>query len=187
MTDEAALLLRVSVFGLVAGAIYWFLSYEALGTVTLLLLGGGPGFAAVYLILTHRRNRGDQTESLSESVRRFAGYPPPDRPGPKTLEAEDLAVIPLPSIWPFAGSLGIAIALSGLVFGLWLVLLGLGIALYSGWGWIAAISRETRYGRDVPPPEPPESQTSGPRPPAGGGDERDRDGDEDVDPVVRRH
>ncbi len=187
MSDEAALLLRVSVFGLVAGAVYWFLTYEWLGTVTLLLLGGGTGFAGIYLVLQHRRIAGAEAEPLSEMLRRFAGSPPPDRPGPRTLEDEDLAVIPLPSIWPFASSLGVAIALSGLVFGLWLVLLGLGVALYSGWGWIAAISRETRYGRDIPPPEPPGGGYAGPPRPPGGGQERDQDGEEDADPVVRRH
>src|SRR6266545_2872071 len=92
MSDDAALLLRVSAFGLVAGAIYWFLSYEALGTVAL----------------------------------------------------------PLASIWPFAASFGLAVVGSGLIFRLWLVILGLGIALYSGWGWIAAIVRENRYGHIQP-------------------------------------
>jgi hypothetical protein len=149
MTDEAALLLRVSVFGLVAGAVYWFLSYEPLGTVALLLLGAGPGFAGVFIIL-HHRSRGAGRGSLPESLRRFAGMPPPDAPGPKSLEGDDLAVLPLSSIWPFTASLGLTVALSGLIFGLWLVILGLGIALYSGWGWIAAISRETRYGHIEP-------------------------------------
>jgi hypothetical protein len=51
MTDEAGILLRVSIFGFVAGIIYWFLSYEWLGTVALLLLGAGPGFAGLILIL----------------------------------------------------------------------------------------------------------------------------------------
>jgi Cytochrome c oxidase subunit IV len=178
VSDEAALLLRVSIFGLVAGTVYWFLSYEALGTVTLLLLGAGPGFAGIYFILQHRRLAGAEgAESWGEILRRLAGSPPPDRPGPKTLEADQLAVIPLPSLWPFAGSLGIAIALSGVVFGLWLVLLGLGVALYSGWGWIAAVSRETRYGRDVPPPPmPPGGGYAGPPRPPGGGQGRGPEG-----------
>src|SRR6266542_2750986 len=128
MSDDAALLLRVSAFGLVAGAIYWFLSYEALGTVALLLLGVGPGFAGLF-IMWHRRANGDGDNSLQE---------------------QDLAVLPLASIWPFAASFGLAVVGSGLIFGLWLVILGLGIALYSGWGWIAAIVRENRYGHIQP-------------------------------------
>ncbi len=149
MNDDAALLLRVAVFGLVAGAIYWFLSYEAFGTVALVLLGAGPGFAGLYA-LRHRRQDDASAESRSEMVRRFAGLPKADPPGPKALGDEDLAVLPMASIWPFGASLGLAVALSGLIFGLWLGILGLGVALYSGWGWVAAIMRETRYGHVQP-------------------------------------
>ncbi len=152
MTDEAALLLRVSVFGLLAGAVYWLLSYEPLGTVVLLVLGAGPGFAGLFIVV-HRRHSGERG-TLPDVLRRFAGVPRADPPGPKTLEDEDLAVLPLPSIWPFAASLGLSIALSGLVFGLWLVILGLGVALYSGWGWVAAVVRENRYGRIEPSDRP---------------------------------
>jgi len=166
MTDDAALLLRVSVFGLVAGVVYWFLSYEALGTVALLVLGAGPGFAALFII-RQRRHQGVGLESRMDMLRRFAGVPSGDEPpGPKSLEGEDLAVLPAGSLWPFTASLGLAIALSGLIFGLWLVILGLGVTLYSGWGWVAAVMRETRYGHlepadragrlevDEPEPEP---------------------------------
>ena len=46
MTDEAAVLLRISVFGFVAGVIYWSLSYEPLGTAGFLLLGADPASPA---------------------------------------------------------------------------------------------------------------------------------------------
>jgi hypothetical protein len=151
MTDDAALLLRVAVFGLLAGAIYWFLSYEPLGTVTLLLLGVGPGFAGLFIV-RHHRTRGEK-QDRGEILRRFAGAPEGDPPGPKTLEGQDIAVIPLASIWPFTASLGLAVAGSGLIFGLWLVILGLAVALYSGWGWIAAIMQETRYSHIRPTDE----------------------------------
>jgi Cytochrome c oxidase subunit IV len=164
MSDDAALLLRVAVFGLVAGVVYWFLSYEWLGTVALLLLGAGPGFAALF-ILRHPGKRAPEGQSRAEMLRRFAGVPGDDPPGPKSLADEDLAVLPAPSIWPFAASLGLAVALSGLIFGLWLVILGVGMALYSGWGWVAAIVRETRYGH-VQPPDRPGEREFGPAAPA---------------------
>ena len=107
MTDEAGILLRVSVFGFVTGVVYWFLSYEALGTVALLLLGAGPGFAGLILVL-EQRHRGGGSESRGDALRRFAGIPRRDPPSPRDLEAEDLGVLPLPSIWPFACSLGLA-------------------------------------------------------------------------------
>ena len=79
MTDEAAMLLRVSVFGFAAGIIYWFLSYEPLGTVALLLLGAGPGFAGLVL-LQEQRARGGTGESRADAMRRLAGIPPQDPP-----------------------------------------------------------------------------------------------------------
>jgi hypothetical protein len=146
MTDEAAMLLRVSVFGFAAGIIYWYLSYEPLGTVALLLLGAGPGFAGLVL-LQEQRARGGTGESRADAMRRLAGIPPRDPPGPKDLEAEDLGVLPLPTIWPLAASLGVAMLLTGLIYGLWLVILGLGLIAYAAWGWLAVVNRENRYGR----------------------------------------
>jgi Cytochrome c oxidase subunit IV len=166
MTDEAAMLLRVSVFGFVAGTVYWFLSYEPLGTVALLLLGAGPGFAGLVLLF-EQRQRGGTGESRAVAMRRLAGLPPQDPPGPKDLEAGDLGVLPLPTIWPLAASLGVAMLLTGFIYGLWLVILGLGLLGYATWGWLAAVNRENRYGRiqaDTTPPSPQSGPTSDPRP-----------------------
>lgn len=166
MTDEAGILLRVSIFGFVAGIVYWFLSYEWLGTVALLLLGAGPGFAG--LILVHeQRQRGGTGESRAVALRRLAGIPPQDPPGPEDLGAEDLGVLPLPTIWPLAASLGVAMLFTGLIYGLWLVILGLGLILYAAWGWLAAVNRENRYGRiqaDTQAPSPQSGPASDPSP-----------------------
>jgi len=166
MTDEAGMLLRVSVFGFAAGVVYWFLSYEPLGTVALLLLGAGPGFAGLVL-LQEQRARGGTGESRADAMRRLAGIPPQDPPGPKDLAAEDLGVLPLPTIWPLAASLVVAMLLTGLIYGLWLVILGLGLLAYAAWGWLAVVNRENRYGRlqaDTPPPSPQAGPTSDPDP-----------------------
>jgi Cytochrome c oxidase subunit IV len=161
MTDEAAIMLRVSLFGFVSGIVYWFVSYEPLGTVALLLLGAGPGFAGLILV-QERRRQGGAAESRGDTLRRLAGIPPLDPPGPADKGDDDLGVLPLPTIWPFATSLGLAILLTGLIYGLWLIVLGGGIAAYGTWGWLAAINRENRYGRiqaEQPPanPGPPDS------------------------------
>jgi hypothetical protein len=161
MTDEAAVLLRVAAFGFVAGIIYWFVSdFEALGTVALLLLGAGPGFAGLILV-EDQRHRGGTGESRADALRRFAGIPPQDPPGPKDLAADDLGVLPLPTIWPLAASLGVAVLFTGLIYGLWLVILGLGLLGYATWGWLAAVNRENRYGRLQAATEAPSPQ-SGP-------------------------
>jgi Cytochrome c oxidase subunit IV len=145
MTDEAAILLRVAVFGVVSAVVYWFVSYEPLGTVALLLLGGGTGFAAAFL-LVHRR-RDSAKEQLGDALRRFAGVPPVDPRRPEDFAADNIAVLPLPSIWPLVLSLGLAILTTGLVFGLWLIVLGLAVGAVGAGGWLAAINRENRYGR----------------------------------------
>ena len=166
MTDEAGFLLRVSIFGFVAGAVYWFLSYEWLGTVALLVLGAGPGFAGLILVL-EQRQRGGTGESRAVAMRRLAGIPPQDPPGPSDLGAEDLGVLPLPTIWPLAASLGVAMLFTGLIYGLWLVILGVGLIVYAAWGWLAAVNRENRYGRiqaDTKAPSPQSGPVSDPDP-----------------------
>jgi hypothetical protein len=180
MTDEAAILLRVSLFGFVCGIVYWFLSYEPFGTVALLLLGAGPGLAALVLLQEHRR-QGDRTQSRGEMLRRLAGIPPPAPPGPADKREDDLGVLPLPSIWPFATSLGLAIMLTGLIYGLWLIVLGLGVAAYGVWGWLAAINRENRLGRIQAElnPEPAAADPPPPGPAAPADHDRDRTADRD--------
>ena len=166
MTDEAGILLRVSIFGFVAGVVYWFLSYEWLGTVALLLLGAGPGFAGLILV-QEQRHRGGTGESRAVALRRLAGIPPQDPPGPEDLGADDLGVLPLPTIWPLAASLGVAMLFTGLIYGLWLVILGLGLIVYAAWGWLAAVNRENRYGRiqaDTEAPSPQSGPVSDPDP-----------------------
>ena len=101
------------------------------------------------------------------AMRRLAGIPPQDPPGPEDLEAEDLGVLPLPTIWPLAAALGFTILFTGLIYGLWLVILGLGLAGYAAWGWLAVATREHRYGRleaDTEPPSPAAGPVSDPRP-----------------------
>jgi hypothetical protein len=146
MRDEAAILLRVAIFGVVAGTIYWLVSYEWFGTVALLLFGAGPGFAAVWLLLQQRRQPGPE-EGFADAMRRLAGLPRRDPEGPSDYAADHLAVLPLPSIWPLVLAAGVAVLTTGLIYGLWLLLLGVVLVAAGLWGWGAAINRETRYGR----------------------------------------
>jgi hypothetical protein len=82
----------------------------------------------------------------SGAIQRFAGIakdrpqgaiqPRKRRPGRGPLTV-DLAV----------PSLGLTIAVTGLAFGLWLLLLGSAILAVSVVGWLAIINQETRRGR----------------------------------------
>jgi Cytochrome c oxidase subunit IV len=149
MSDEAAILLRVAIFGVVASVIYWLVTYEWFGVVALLLLGLGPGFAAVWLILQQRREPGPR-EGFRDVVRRLAGLPRGDPQGPSDYAADRLGVLPLPSIWPPVLAAGMAVLTTGLVYGLWLLLLGVVLVAAGLWGWTAAVNRENRYGRLEP-------------------------------------
>jgi hypothetical protein len=120
VTDEAAVLLRISVFGLAAAAGYWFVSYEPLGTAGFLVLGAGPGFAGLYLIV----HQPMPAEPLAGRLRRLAGVPAPEPRTRVELADDDLGVLPHPSIWPFALAVGATVALTGLVLGFWLLILG---------------------------------------------------------------
>ncbi|HEY2959370.1 MAG TPA: cytochrome c oxidase subunit 4 [Actinomycetota bacterium] len=146
MSDEAANLLRVAIFGVVAGALYWLVTYEWFGVVALLLLGFASGFAALWLILQQRREPG-QREDFGDTVRRLAGVPRRDPAGPSDYAADHLAVLPLPSIWPLVVAAGVAVLITGLVYGLWLLLVGVVVVVLGLWGWTSAVNRETRYGR----------------------------------------
>jgi Cytochrome c oxidase subunit IV len=145
MTDEAAVWLRICAFGLVASAIYWFVSYEPAGTVALLVFGLGPGAAG--LVLYHHQRATAPSESWTDQLRRFAGLAKDPAQGPAELQSDDLGVVPGPSIWPFLLSLGLTVAVTGLAFGLWLLLLGSAMLVQSVAGWLATINQETRHGR----------------------------------------
>jgi hypothetical protein len=149
MRDEAAILLRISLFGFLAGFLYWLITYEWFGILGLLVLGAGPGFAAVWLILQERHEPGpkDDLEDFGLALRRLIGIPPQDPDYPGDYAADRLAILPLPTIWPPVLSLGVAILVTGLIYGLWLLLLGVALIGAGLWGWIAAVNRETRYGR----------------------------------------
>jgi hypothetical protein len=44
-------------------------------------------------------------------------------------------------------ALGVAMLTTGLIYGLWLLVLGLAVSAVAAAGWLAAINRENRYGR----------------------------------------
>ena len=149
MTDEAALMLRIGIFGLVAAVVYWLITYEWLGSVALLTLGLGPGFAGLVMVVMERRG---PESGLGDLLRQLIGTPQERRPD--EAAADEAMLIPAPTIWPFVLSLGFAIALTGLVFGLWLVLIGMIFAVAGMWGWGVSVYREYLASRtltELPP------------------------------------
>ena len=141
MTDEASAMLRVAAFGFVCSFAYGFLTYEFFGMWSLITLCLGPGFAGLLMYFEARKHR-ETPESLRDAIWRFAGLPRMDPALRHELAAEDMMVIPTPSMWPFILSLGLAVAATGLVFGAWLLLIGGVIVVWGIWGWVSAAGRE---------------------------------------------
>jgi hypothetical protein len=109
VSTTARVLLGAALFALLVGTIYWFLSYEAAGTIMLLTMAAGLVIAAAYLSLLGRRasvpadrREARPTDSAGESVGIFAAR----------------------SAWPAVLALGCAVGLTGLIYGWWLAVVG---------------------------------------------------------------
>jgi hypothetical protein len=127
---EALFLLGVGIFFGIVGIVYWFWGYEDAGGTMLLgctLLGLVPG---TYYWYWHRR----------------MGARPEDRDD-ATIEdgAGVINSFPGSSIWPFFIGLGAFFSLLALVFGAWLLFIGVGLMISAAVG----VTVESRRGGRV--------------------------------------
>ena len=113
MPEEMRFMMRSAAYSIFVGVVYWFLSYEAAGTV--LLLGAGMAAAVMFgaLFVEWRRSG----HRLSGAPWRWALLPPADEESGTTNESGRL---PRPSTAPISGALGIALLGLSLVFGIWM-------------------------------------------------------------------
>ena len=146
MAEEMRFFLRVALFALVVGTIYWFVSYEWAGTVLFGFVVIGAGFFAIAVALLLRPARGevvrdDRHNRLFGALNRTIGFEEhPDEAASRPLEIEEQA-FPTDSAWPVAAALaGLLIGL-GLVFGAWFWLPGLVLASATMWGWLTELVR----------------------------------------------
>jgi hypothetical protein len=105
LREEVAVFGRLAGFGLIVGAIYWFVAYEAAGTV--LLLGFGIASAVVTAVLW-ARSRHLRVQAAGGESDGDAGAGPfsdePDR-------------IPAPAYAPLIVGIGAGVVALGLAFG----------------------------------------------------------------------
>lgn len=109
MRTGAKFLTLSALFSGVIGVVYWFVSYEPAGSALLASMAVAPLIAAVYVFV---RNR--------------------DEPAPEDRDDADpgdgagrYASLPSASPWPPLLALGFGLGGGGLIYGRWLLLLGL--------------------------------------------------------------
>ena len=119
---EVRFFLLLSAFGIGIGIVYWFVAYETAGTILLIGFGLATGLIGLRLLLVGapRVRAGD-----------------PERPF-----LDESGRLPDETLAPFAVGLGVAVAATGLIFGIAPVVLGL---LPLAWGasrWLSAARAE---------------------------------------------
>jgi len=127
MPEEIRFFGRLSIYALITGTIYWFLSYDAAGTV--LLLGFGLATGAAFLVLW-RSGRKDDPAAADHPTR-------PDGPF-----GDESAPVPTRSAAPLALGFGVAVmALAG-AFGPWFLIAGAVPFLLGATDWLRSANRE---------------------------------------------
>ena len=136
MSEELRFFLRIAGYAGLVAAIYWFVSYEAAGTVLL----AGLAVAAVAFLLVVRSSvpasKGTGKESgLVDRLRASVGFREAAGRAEQPLEIEE-DLFPTASIWPLVLTLGITLAALGLQYGAWLWGPGAAIAAGAGIAWL---------------------------------------------------
>lgn len=141
LREEVIVFARLAAFGIIVGAIYWFVAYETAGTVLLIAFGIASGVAAAILWARSRKSGNAVDEGLFGT-----------EPGP----------IPAPAFAPFHVGAGAGIVALGLAFGPLLLLTGLVIMVIGARYWLDAAMREAdattegvRNADQLRPPPPP--------------------------------
>jgi hypothetical protein len=147
MKVEALFLLGLAVFFGIVGAVYWFWGYEDGGTMMLVgtaLLGLLPG---TFYMFWHRRFLGYRF-----FIKRFGMLD--TAPGPRPEDRNDatmadgagvISSFPGSSIWPFVLGMGAFFTVLALVFGTWLIFIGVGLILTA----LVGVTAESRRGGTV--------------------------------------
>ncbi|MFF4020921.1 cytochrome c oxidase subunit 4 [Streptomyces sp. NPDC001843] len=146
MRTEARLFAGVAVFFAVTAAGYGWRSAEPAGTAALAVACLMAALVAFFLYVQHRR-RGARAQ---------------DRPDAEVIEtAGPIAFFPPHSPWPITIALGAVLLALGVVFGLWLALIGLGVLATGVFGMVLQYA-----DRDAQSSEPsrgvPESRSGTP-------------------------
>ncbi|HVL64867.1 MAG TPA: cytochrome c oxidase subunit 4 [Actinomycetota bacterium] len=141
MAEELRFFARTALFALLAGIIYWFVSYERAGSLLFAFVALGAGFFAVaaWIFVAGARGTGG-AESVGAAAARTLGFEdrPGDEHGPLTVEDE---LIPPASIWPLVAAAAATLIGVGLIYGPWFWLPGAALAAATAYGWLTEMTR----------------------------------------------
>ncbi|WP_225829752.1 cytochrome c oxidase subunit 4 [Streptomyces sp. NK08204] len=126
MKAEAMLFGGVALFFGGCAALYGMWAQEDAGTVVLVVAFGMAALVAFFCLIQYRR-RGARAQDRTDAE-------VADGAGP-------VAFFPDESPWPIVTALGFAVTATGVVFGLWLFLIGLGVLVRGVFGLVF------QYGR----------------------------------------
>jgi magnesium-transporting ATPase (P-type) len=110
-----------AIFFIVISAIYWYFSRDPIGTTALALSGGLAFIVAFYILYTSKRV-----------------YPrPEDRLDGEIDEADpEYGFFSPHSWWPLPVAFGAFVAALGLIFAVWVIVLGVAILMLAIIGWM---------------------------------------------------
>ena len=150
MAEELRFFLRTAVYSVVIAAIYWFASYaetgayEWAGTVLLAFVVFSAGaFVFVTGIHVPAAWRSTVRDGVAGTLNRAFGMAEdPDIVARHPLEGGP-ELLPTASPWPIIGGTAALLMGLGLVYGPWLLLPGIAMAIGTAIGWIAQETRRT--------------------------------------------
>jgi hypothetical protein len=121
MKVEGGLFAGGAIFYGVVAIVYWFITGEIVGTTALALTGALAFLVGFYILFTGRRT----------------GTRPEDDPMAVIEDAEpDYGFFSPHSWWPIAVAIATGITILGLVFAVWLLILGIGLLLLTLIGFV---------------------------------------------------
>ncbi|HET7471799.1 MAG TPA: cytochrome c oxidase subunit 4 [Candidatus Limnocylindrales bacterium] len=138
---EAQVFGRMAAFGILVGAGYWFLTYEAAGSVMLEAFGIASAVATIAIVLGSRRGRHAPRTPTATTAQIDA-----------RAAVRDVEPLPAPGWTPVAIAIGLGGVALGLTLGPWLLIAGLGVTLVGAKGWLDVSMTETdaARGRSTP-------------------------------------
>lgn len=131
MAEEVRFFVRIALFTIVIGTIYWLVSYEEAGTI---LFGGIVASAGTFALAIALRVRA--AREGGRGLKALFGFEDVGSDRPLNLDED---TFPSASLWPAAASLGSVLLALGLIYGAWLWVPGLAIALSATWGWLTEL------------------------------------------------